>query len=101
MPGLFDPLTATQAKRVSALRENGRKLAALVLDDGQTLLPAYARATLVAGLRAVDLVVIAQSEEWRTALKTSEHIRVIEDQQGEKARSADFVRFVIERQKSA
>jgi hypothetical protein len=101
VPGFFDPLTATQAKRVSALGESGRKLAAVVFHGEQTLLPAQARAALVAGLRAIDLVAIAPEGEWRTAVRASEHVRVVEDPQGEAARSADFVRFIVERQKSA
>lgn len=101
VPGLFDPLTAAQAKRIGELSETGRKLAAIVLNGKQTLLPADARAALVAGLRAVDLVAIAHDEEWRQAFRASQRVRVIEDPQGEAARSAEFVRFVIDRQKSA
>jgi hypothetical protein len=101
VPGLFDPLTAAQAKRIGELTGGGRKLAAIVLNGKQTLLPADARAALVAGLRAVNLVTIAHGDEWREALGTSEHLRVIEDPQGEAARSAEFVQFVIDRQKSA
>ena len=101
VPGLFDPLTAAQAKRISELTEDGRKLAAIVLSGRQTLLPAEARAALVAGLRAVNLVAIAHDEEWHEALGTSEHLRIVEDPKGEMARSAEFVQFVIRRQKSA
>jgi hypothetical protein len=101
VPGLFDPLTATQAKRLDAFTENGRKLAAIVLDNEQTLLSARARAALVAGLRSVNLVVIADPREWPAMLPASPHIRVVEDQQSEAARSAEFVQFVIGRQKSA
>lgn len=101
MPGLFDPLTATQARRLNALRGSGCKLAVIVLEGERTLLPAEARAALVAGLRAVSLVLIANSQEWRTVLPASQHIRVIEDAEGEAARSAEFIKFVIARQNGA
>ncbi len=98
MPGLFDPLTATQAKRVNSFAEPGRKLAMIVLDTEQTLLPADARAALIAALRAVNLVAIAQPHEWRAAIPASTDIRVIDDLAGEAARSAEFIQFVFHRQ---
>lgn len=97
VPGLFDPLTATQAKRLNALRESGRRLAAIVLNGARTLMPAEARAALIAALRGVDLVAIPADQEWRAAVPNSENIRLIEDPQGEAARSAEFVQFVMRR----
>jgi hypothetical protein len=101
VPGFFDPLTAVQARRISALNESGRKLAAIVLNTKQTFLSADARAALIAALRGVDLVAIAHDEEWRAAFGFSKDVRVVEDPQGEATRSADFVQFVIRRQKNA
>ncbi|MBV8817521.1 MAG: hypothetical protein JO022_04135 [Acidobacteriaceae bacterium] len=97
VPGLFDPLTATQAKRLHGLKEGGRKLAAFVEQGGETLLPAEARAALVAALRDVDLVCIAHGE-WRKMIADSQRVRVVEDPDGEASRSAEFVKFVVERQ---
>jgi hypothetical protein len=101
VPGFFDPLTAVQARRISALNESGRKLAAIVLNTKQTLLSADARAALIAALRGVDLVAIAHDETWRAAFGFSKDVQIIEDPQGEATRSADFVQFVIRRQKNA
>ena len=101
VPALFDPLTATQAKRVAGLRENGSKLAAIVLDVSDTLLPAKARASLIAALRSVDLVIVAEPQRWRDAIPASANIKIVEDKPGEAARSAEFVQFVVARQKSA
>lgn len=98
VPGLFDPLTATQANRLHRLKESGRNLLAVVQERQDTLLPVDARAALIAALRDVDLVCIANGE-WRTAIMASENVQVIEDRNGEAARSAEFVRFVVERQK--
>jgi hypothetical protein len=90
--GLFDPMTAAQARRIARESEGGRKLLAVVLDEGETLLPAAARAALVAGLRAVDAVIIARAEQWAAPL---------EELDGERARTAEFVRFVIDRAASS
>lgn len=96
-PGLFDPLTATQAKRLHRLKEGGRHLAAIVEEGGATLLASEARAALVAALRDVDLVCIADGE-WRALIAGSESIRIVEDPDGEAARSAEFIQFVVDRQ---
>jgi hypothetical protein len=86
--GLFDPMTAAQGQRIARCREGGNKLLAIVLEDGETLLPAGARAALVAALRAVDAVTIAPAAEWAAPP---------EDLNAERARTAEFVQFVIDR----
>jgi hypothetical protein len=101
LTGIFDPLTLTQAKRVHAARETGCKLAALVLDCEDALLPVAARAALVAALRDVDLVTTARDSEWQTGIANTSNIHLIDDAEGERARSAEFVRMVVERQRSA
>ncbi len=101
--GLFDPLTAAQAKRLAELAKNGAhasKLLAIVLESEGTLLPAEARAILVAALRDVNAVVIAQADRWRHKIPKSGSIRIVEDSEAEKIRSAEFARFVIQRQQS-
>jgi hypothetical protein len=89
--GLFDPLTALQATRVTEVSNGDGELAAIVLDEPDTLLSADARAALVAGLRRVRLVSIARGEEWRHALGQA---KVFED----RTHSDEFVKFVFERQ---
>ncbi len=101
--GLFDPLTAVQAKRLAEIAKNGAhagRLLAIVLESEGTLLPAEARAILVAALRDVNAVVIAQPDRWRDKIPESGSIRIIEDSEGERIRSAEFARFVIQRQQS-
>jgi hypothetical protein len=95
--GLFDPLTATQAARVAEIGKAGRGLLAIVLDDPDTLLAADARAALMAGLRDVRLVCVAKAGEWGAALG-SLGVKIFEDAGAERARSAEFVEFVLERQ---
>lgn len=101
LTGFFDPLTVTQAKRVHAARQAGSKLAAIVLDREDALLPIEARAALVAALRDVDLVITSRDHEWQAVLANVSNIHLIDDPEGERARSAEFVRIVLERQKSA
>ncbi len=93
--GLFDPLTLTQARRLAKAADGGRKILAAVISDANTLLPAQARAELVAGLRSVDAVVIANPEQIRMP-----GVHIEEDAAAERERSADFVRFVLRRQES-
>jgi bifunctional ADP-heptose synthase (sugar kinase/adenylyltransferase) len=53
--GYFDPLVASHAERLSALK-TGAKLLVLIATPDNAILPAAARAELVAGLRCVDYV---------------------------------------------
>jgi len=94
--GLFDPLTLTQAQRLAKAADGGRKILAAVISDANTLLPDRARAELVAGLRSVDAVVIAKPEQIVML-----GVNIDEDAAAERERSAEFVRFVLQRQKSA
>lgn len=89
--GLFDPLTALQATRVAEIGNGEGQLVAIVLDEPDTLLPAEARAALVAGLRRVRLVSIARRDEWRNLLGQA---KIFED----RTHSGEFVKFVFERQ---
>jgi bifunctional ADP-heptose synthase (sugar kinase/adenylyltransferase) len=54
--GYFDPLVASHAERLAALKPAGAKLLVLIATPADAILPAAARAQLVAGLRAVDYV---------------------------------------------
>ena len=96
--GLFDPLTATQARRVGALREPGRKLLVVILDQPDSLLGAEARAVLMAALRDVDAVLIAKPSMWLTVIPRNADIKIDEDSEGERLRSAAFIDFVLARQ---
>jgi hypothetical protein len=54
--GYFDPLVASHAERLASLKTNGTKLLVLIATPDNAILPAAARAELVASLRAVDYV---------------------------------------------
>jgi hypothetical protein len=92
--GAFDPLTATQARRIAALKQSDKRLLAVVQPADEELLPTEARAILVAALREVDAVVIADSAD---GFKGT----VVEDRAGEAERSAEFIRFILRRQATA
>ena len=96
--GWFDPLTVEQAQRIARLRslKPQSRLLAVVLPGESTLLSAEARAALIAGLRHVAAVVIANIETITARGFTLEH-----DPAAEQRRSAAFVQFILARQQAA
>jgi hypothetical protein len=54
--GYFDPLVASHAERLAGLKPAGAELLVLIATPDDAILPAAARAELVAGLRCVDYV---------------------------------------------
>lgn len=54
--GYFDPLVASHADRLSGLKRDGAPLLVLIATPTNAILPARARAELVAGLTIVDYV---------------------------------------------
>jgi hypothetical protein len=59
--GYFDPLLASHAERLRNIKREGTPLLVLIADPGNPILPARARAELVAGLAVVDHVVESES----------------------------------------
>ena len=55
--GCFDPLTAAHARRLAELKREGVPLVVLIAESPDEILPARARAELVAALAVVDGVV--------------------------------------------
>jgi bifunctional ADP-heptose synthase (sugar kinase/adenylyltransferase) len=55
--GYFDPLLAAHAERLAGLKRAGLPLLAAIAEPENPILPARARAELVAGLAVVDYVV--------------------------------------------
>jgi bifunctional ADP-heptose synthase (sugar kinase/adenylyltransferase) len=60
--GYFDPVLAAHARRLKDAREGAAALAVIIADPPRPILPARARAELVAGLAAVDYVVLPGDE---------------------------------------
>src|SRR5271165_2106609 len=59
--GYFDPLIAAHAERLASLKTGDKKLLVLIATPPDAILPAAARAELVAGLRCVDYVAESRS----------------------------------------
>ena len=89
--GYFDPLIASHAERLAQLKPVGERLLVLIATPADPILPAAARAELVAGLRAVDYV--AELADGLTA-----HIR-LEREDDERYRA--LLQHVHARQKAA
>ena len=54
--GFFDPLIASHAERLITLKREGTQLLVLIATPPDAILPALARAQLIAGLSVVDYV---------------------------------------------
>jgi hypothetical protein len=54
--GYFDPMIASHAERLATLKHDGTPLLVLIATPAGAILPALARAQLVAGLSVVDYV---------------------------------------------
>jgi len=54
--GYFDPMFASHAERLASLKRDGEPLLVLISTPPDPILPAAARAQLVAGLSVVDYV---------------------------------------------
>jgi glycerol-3-phosphate cytidylyltransferase-like family protein len=82
--GYFDPLTAEHAARLQELKQPGRPLVVVITSPPHAILPARARAELVAGLAAVDRVLIAEE--------------VVREEAADFDRTEALVRHIRERQ---
>lgn len=99
--GFFDPLTAVQAKRLADAATADRKLLAVVLQAQDRLLSADARAALVAAVRGVSAVVIANYQQWHSSLPEGADITILDDLRADKKRSEEFVEFILRRQEAS
>jgi hypothetical protein len=93
----FDPMTAAEAERLAGFTRLGKVLG-IVLEDEEALLPVAARAELVASLRDVSAVLIADPDTWESVIQRSAGLSVIEDFEGEGARRREFIELVRNRQ---
>ena len=92
--GRFDPMTAVEAERLAEFARLGKVLG-IVLEDEEALLPADARAVLVASLRDVSAVVVVHAQKWEALLPKNAALSVIEDLVGEGVRRQEFIDCVL------
>lgn len=82
--GHFDPLTAAHTRRLTELKREGVPLVVIVTSPAKPILPAAARAELVAALRVADLVIVADEvirEEQADAVRAGELIELVRSRQ--------------------
>lgn len=89
--GYFDPLVASHADRLSELKREGSPLLVLIATPRHPILPARARAELVAGLSVVDHVAEA-------AAGLTPQIRLEQEDEG---RLKNLIEHVHARQRAA
>lgn len=83
--GYFDPLLATHARRLNELREgHPGGLVVVVRDPAMPILPARARAELVAALKCVDHVIIGGDA-------------IVDDTEAHAAITAELIEHVAQR----
>jgi len=88
--GYFDPLLAAHAERLEEIRATADALMVLVTNPPEPILEAQARAALVAGIRAVDYVVLTEDDPASGELAQS----AIHEEQADTSRLEELVELV-------
>jgi bifunctional ADP-heptose synthase (sugar kinase/adenylyltransferase) len=88
--GAFDPLLAAHARRLREIAQEGAVLFAAIREPAAPLLPAQARAELVAAMGVVDYVVLGDAP-----LRPDE---VYREESADAGRTRDLIRNVQKRQ---
>lgn len=98
--GLFDPVLAGHARRLEALTEDGAPLMVVVADPPRPILPARARAELVAALRVVDYVVLPDEGRLERLLTQLEAAEIARGEVADEGLTRDLIRHVHTRQRA-
>ena len=94
--GYFDPLTAAHAARLAQIAATAEVLLVVVRTPERPLLPARARAELVAALSAVNHVVVEEGDPaWIAQLPSAQLVR---EEVADARRTQDLVARVRQRQ---
>jgi cytidyltransferase-like protein len=88
--GYFDPMHAGHVRRLRELCEDGQRLNVVVTDPPEPILPARARAELVAALDCVAAVVIATGGDFQG-------MHIIDERPADALRSRTFAQHVLAR----
>jgi bifunctional ADP-heptose synthase (sugar kinase/adenylyltransferase) len=94
--GYFDPLTAAHAARLAQIAATAETLLVVVRTPERPLLPARARAELVAALSAVNHVVVEEGDPAWIAELPSAHL--VREEVADARRTQDLVARVHQRQ---
>ena len=99
--GHFDPLTSVHARRLSELAETNGPLFVLITDPPDAILPAGARAELVASLACVRCIVLPPPEGADAILASLLSGRVLREEPADLDRRAEITRHVHARHAQA
>jgi hypothetical protein len=75
--GYFDPMIASHAEHLATLKQDGTPLLVLIATPPDAILPALARAQLVAGLSVVDYVCDAPAGVTPQIQLEGEHVELL------------------------
>lgn len=92
--GYFDPLTSAHARRLAGLAETHGPLFVLIVDPPDPILPAGARAELVASLACVRAVVVPGPEEAAAIFGALPAARLLREEAADLERREDLTRHV-------
>jgi bifunctional ADP-heptose synthase (sugar kinase/adenylyltransferase) len=97
--GYFDPLLAAHAARVEEIRAAaaGEALLAVVLDPAAPILPARARAELVAALAAIDYVVVLPQPDAEQFLARIPAAGIVREEEADRLRTQALIEHVQQR----
>jgi len=98
--GWFDPVLAGHARRLEALGDKSVRLMVVVADPDSPILPARARAELVAALRVVDYVVLPEEGCLEHLLTQLEAVEIARGEVADEELTRDLIRHVHTRQRA-
>ena len=96
--GYFDPLLAWHARELEAIRGRAAALAVIVLPLASELLPQRARGHLVAALRMVDYVLLANNEDLDSLFAELKPVEIIRLEDDDLRRRGELIEHVRRRQ---
>ena len=100
MTGCFDPLLAGHARRLRQIGGPGCVLIVILATPRNSILPARARAELVAALSVVDYVVLPEETTCEDLLGRLPADEVIREEAADEQRTQDLIRHVHQRQQT-
>jgi hypothetical protein len=92
--GYFDPLLAWHAQELEGIRGRAGTVAVIVLPLAGELLPQRARAVLVAALRMIDYVLIADNEDLGRLFAELKPIEIVRLEDDDLRRRGDLIEHV-------
>lgn len=99
--GCFDPLIAAHARRLKALQDGGAALMIIVADPPRPILPARARAELVAGLSVADFVALPEAGRLEELLSSLDAANVVRGEAIDLELTRELILHVHARQQSS